>query len=255
MNTTIAKTKDEVVQSLMDSGAQYGFSRSRRHPSAKAQICGTKNRTEIIDVEKSADQLTAACEFIKKIGQKRQQVLFVGNKVEAHKIVVGAAEKCAMPFSNERWLGGTLTNWTEMKKRIAKLEDLSTKREKNELGMYTKKERLLIDREIAHLNRFFGGLVGMTQMPAALFVVDPREEKTAVSEAKARGIPVVALAGTDCDMSKIDFPIVANDASRATIQMISDAIVMALEEGMKLVPEGAAGIATPPGTETLASSV
>ncbi len=242
------------MQSLFEAGAQFGFSRSRRHPSMQPYVYAIKNRIEIIDLEKTADLLTQACNFVKSIGQKRQQILFVANKIEAMIIVREVAQRLAQPYAADRWLGGTLTNFGEMKKRIAKLLDLTQKRERQELGMYTKKERLLIDREIAHLDRFFGGLVGMTQMPGALFIVDPREEKTAIHEAKALHIPVIALAGTDCDVRPLAYPIVANDASRSSIRSIVAHIVTAYEAGMQLPAEGAAAIVTPQGVETLATA-
>jgi len=196
--------------------------------------------------------LEKACEFITSCGEKRHQILFSGNKLEAHGDVKAAGEKLDLPYSKERWLGGTLTNWAELKKRVARLEDLTQKRERGELGMYTKKERVLIDREIDHLERFFGGLRTMKRLPNVLFVVDPREENTAVAEARTLSIPIVAIAGTDCDVSLVDYPIVCNDASRATISYILDIIVAAYEEGVRKAPEGAAGITTPAGTETLA---
>ena len=251
---TVEKTKQMRVDGLMHAGTQFGFSRSRRHPSVQGFIYGVKNRVEIIDLEKTSEALEQACAFITSVAQKRQQVLFVGNKLEAHALVKEAAQKLGMPFVAERWLGGLMTNWVEMKKRIAHLLDMSGKRERNELLKYTKKERLLIDREIAHLNRFFGGLVNMTVLPAALFVVDPREEKTSIAEAAALHIPVIALAGTDCDIRGITYPIVANDASRASIAHIIAEIVAAYEAGLKLPAEGAAGIVTPAGVETIAAT-
>ncbi|OHB24530.1 MAG: 30S ribosomal protein S2, partial [Parcubacteria group bacterium RIFOXYD2_FULL_52_8] len=220
METSVQPNKEALVEALFTAGAQFGFSRSRRHPSTSAYIYGVKNRVEIIDLEKSADALARACEFVTNVAKKREKMLFVANKLEAKALVREAAERLQLPYVKERWLGGTMTNWTEMKKRIARLEDMSTKRENNELGMYTKKERLLIDREIAHLERFFGGLVSMGQLPSALFVVDPREEKTAMHEARALHIPVVALAGTDCDISQVAYPIVVNDSSRTSIAYV-----------------------------------
>ncbi len=238
---------------MFEAGAQFGFSRSRRHPSVQSYIYALKNRIELIDLEKSGEQLLRACDFVNTIARKRQQILFVANKIEAAEIVREAAGRLQMPYARERWLGGTLTNFSEMKKRIARLLDLTQKRERQELLMYTKKERLLIDREIAHLERFFAGLLNMTQMPAALFVVDPREEKTAIREAQALHIPVMALAGTDCDIRELDFPIVANDSSRSSIRAVVDRIVEAYESGLKLPAEGSAGIVTPQGVDTLAT--
>ncbi|PIR45224.1 MAG: 30S ribosomal protein S2 [Candidatus Vogelbacteria bacterium CG10_big_fil_rev_8_21_14_0_10_51_16] len=250
--TTLEKDNKIIVQELSETGAQYGFSRSRRHPTTGPFIYAVKNRVEIIDLEKSADLLIKACAFVRSVAEKREQILFSGNKLEARDAVYSVAERLEQPHAKERWLGGTITNWSELKKRVGRLVDLTQKREAGELGKYTKKERVVIDREIAHLERFFGGLLAMKQVPGALFVVDPREEHTAVAEARALKIPVVALAGTDCDVSLIDYPILANDTSRKTITYVLSAIADAYKSGLEATPKGSAGIITPEGVATLA---
>jgi len=136
-----------------------------------------------------------------------------------------------MPFVEDRWVGGTFTNFKEVRKRIDKLEKLESEREKGELVKYTKKERLMIDREIDRLNHLFSGIASIKEMPKAVFVVDPRAEKIAVKEAQDMGIPVIALAGSDCDISGITYPIVGNDASQESIRFFVNEIVKAYEEG------------------------
>jgi small subunit ribosomal protein S2 len=136
-----------------------------------------------------------------------------------------------MPYVAGRWIGGTITNAPEVKKRVAKFEDLQKQKEKGELTKYTKKERLLIDREISNLDEMFSGIVSMKEMPKALFVIDPKKEFIAVAEAKKAGIPVVALCNTDCDITKVDYPIVANDSSVSSISLFISEIVKAYKSG------------------------
>ena len=135
-----------------------------------------------------------------------------------------------MPFVDGRWIGGTLTNFAQIRKRVEKLEKLTSEKEKGELAKYTKKERLLIDREIANLERFFSGIVSMKELPKALFVVDPKKEKTAVKEALDMNIPVVALAGSDCNIRELTYPIVGNDSSQTSIQFFVNEITKTYSE-------------------------
>jgi len=152
-----------------------------------------------------------------------------------------------MPYSKERWIGGTFTNGPEIRRRIQKLEDYRGKRERNEFSVYTKKERILIDIEIARLERFLGGMTNLKNVPDALFIVDPRRETTAFTEALKMKIPVIGLANSDCDISKISHPIVANDTSRSSVQYFTDLIVSAYNEGKK------SGIATTDDTNNRAN--
>ena len=186
-----------------------------------------KNNVEIINLEKTAEGLARAKEFVADIAKAGKHILFAGGKSEAHKIVTDAAISIGMPYAAARWVGGTLTNFGQIKKRIAHLEDLLAKKEKGALDIYTKKERLVIDREIEDLKESFGGLVGMKEMPAALFVVDSDRESIAVTEARKMGVPVISLSSSDCDISKIDYPIVANDAARSSIEFFVNEIAEA----------------------------
>lgn len=213
------------IEDMFKAGAHFGYSKSRRHPSMKSLIFGVKNTVEIIDLEKTDEYLTRAKEFVASLAKEGKVILFVGAKNEAREIVKQGAAVINMPFVTNRWVGGTITNYAEIKKRIARFEDLTAKREKGELGMYTKKERLLIDREIADLEKHFGGIVSMKERPAALFVVDSRAEKIAVEEARNAKIPVVSISGSDCDITGIEYPIPANDGSRSSIAFFVEEIV------------------------------
>jgi small subunit ribosomal protein S2 len=218
---------------MFNAGAHYAFSKSRRHPSVKPYIFGAKNRVEIFDLEKTVQKLKEAKDYISGVAKEGKVVLFIGGKSEAKAAIKKAAESLGMPYVNGRWKGGTLTNFSEIKKRIDKLEELTSKREKGELEKYTKKERLMIDREIDGLEKSFSGLVSMKSIPDAVFVVDPRSEHTAVDEARSLNIPVVALAGSDCNLDQIDYPIPGNDSTLASIKFFVQEIASAFKPEKK----------------------
>ena len=220
-----------LITEMFAAGAHFGYARSRRHPSAKKFIFGTKNGIEIMDLEKTSVELENAKAFIRTLAKGGKQILFVGTKSESKKLVEDGAVSIDMPFVAERWVGGVLTNFSEIKKRIALLEDLRAKKEKGELAMYTKKERSLIDKDIERLERNFAGIVSMKEAPAAMFVVDPRKESIAIKEAQTRGIPVIALASSDCNLKEIDFPIPGNDSSVASVSFFIAQVVAAFKAG------------------------
>ena len=171
--------------------------------------------------------LAKALEFIAKLASEKKTILFVASKSEAKEILKSGAESLDMPYVSGRWIGGTITNFEQIKKRVARLDELTSKKEKGELGKYTKKERLLFDREIEKLTVFFGGIRKMSKLPDALFVIDPKKEQIAVTEAVDNHIPVIALSGTDCDISKVNFAIPANDSSRSSIEYFVNKVVEA----------------------------
>lgn len=225
------KESNSIVDALFSVGAHFGFVKARRHPSAKPFIFGAKNGLEIFDLEKTSKELEKALNFIESKGKENALVLFVGGKSEAREAVRSAAADLDMPFVAGRWIGGTISNFSEIKKRITKLEDLTSQREKGELGKYTKKERLLIDREIDRLDLYFSGLSKLKMIPKLLVVVDPKKEAIAVAEAKKLKIPVVALAGSDNDLYSVDYAIPGNDSSRQSIGFIMKEISAAYKRG------------------------
>ncbi|MEN9649324.1 MAG: ribosomal protein small subunit ribosomal protein [Candidatus Parcubacteria bacterium] len=227
--------KKPLIEAMFNAGAHYGFIKSRRHPTVKPFIFGTKNKIEIFDLEKTETQLDAALEFVKKVAASGKQLLFVSGKSEAKGAVKKAAESIGQPFVASRWVGGTFTNFEIIRKRVEKLLDLMSQKEKGELTKYTKKERLMIDREIDRLNALFNGITAMPTLPGAIFVVDSKKEHIAVAEARDKGIPVIALAGADCDVTLLDHAIVANDSAIASIAFFADKVAEAYTEGKKLV--------------------
>ncbi len=220
-----------ILEAMFTAGAHYGHTRSRRHPSVAAFIFGKKNASEIINLEGTRVSLERAEEFLEELGKARKQLLMVGNKPEARMVLRKEAERLGVPYVSARWIGGTITNFEEIKKRLAKLEDLRAKRSSGDLDVYTKRERGVIDKEIGDLERKFSGLLTLKGLPGALIVVDSRAEEIAVLEARARKIPVVSISSSNCDISKIDYPIVANDSSSSSITFFIGRLADAYKRG------------------------
>lgn len=225
----------DLIRRMFEVGAHYGYSKATRHPSATAGVYGTKEGMEIIDLEKTAVVLTEAKQFVTKLAADKKQILFISSKPEARESIKTAAESIDQPYIAGRWIGGTFTNYEQMKKRISKLADLKSKRDKGELGKYTKKEQLLISRDIEDLEGRFGGVSNMKGMPAVIFVVDPKTESIAVREANILEIPVIALLNTDNSDATIAYPIRANDATRGSIKLFVEEIARAYADGVKSV--------------------
>ncbi len=242
-NKDIVRTP--IIDSMFKAGAHFAYSKSRRHPSTKAFIFGVKNKVEIFDLEKTQLLLSKALEVVSSLSQFNKQILFVGGKSEAKEAIKAAGISLGMPYVAGRWIGGTFTNFDEIKKRVAKLEQLTGERERGELIKYTKKERLLIDREIENLEIMFSGIVPMREMPKAMFVIDPKREKIAVQEAIDKGIPVIALLGSDCDLKEVTFPIVGNDSSLSSIQFFVGEVVKAYKTAKKAPAEVSVATSTP----------
>lgn len=231
MNETDNTINGDILDAMFKAGVHFGYSRSSRHPSMKPVIYGMKNRVEIINLEKTSEYLEKAKAFMRSLASGGKVVLFVGTKNESRAVIRNAAELSGMPYVTERWVGGIFTNFEEVKKRIARMKELQEKKQKGELDVYTKKERLLLSREEDRLVKLFGGLGDMASLPAAIFVVDTKKEKIAVTEAKKMGIPVIALVNSDCDLRDADFPIPGNDASVASIRFIAGELVSSLRAG------------------------
>ncbi len=222
------------IENLFKAGAHFAYSKSRRHPSAKPFIFGVKNKVEIFDLEKTEVELQKAKDFVKTFGETGAQILFVGGKSEAKEAIKNVAQSLNMPYVAGRWIGGSLTNFSEIRKRVIKLETLTSQKEKGELAKYTKKERLLIDRDIARLQMSFSGLVTMKELPKVMFVVDSKKEHIAVAEAKKNGVKIISLSGSDCDLGEVDYAIPGNDVSMHSIAYVVSEIASAYKEGLAL---------------------
>lgn len=207
-------------KALMEAGVHYGYSRTRRHPTVTPFLYGSKNGIDIIDTEKTISQLEQAGTFLASLGAAGKTVLFVGVKPEAHAAITETAEALKQPYVTERWIGGMLTNFGQMKDRIQKLEKMREDKTSAEFAKYTKKEQILLNRELARLERYFSGVVGLTKMPDAIVLIDQRKEDIALLEARKVGVPVISIGNTDCSIREIEYPIIANDSSRSSIAMI-----------------------------------
>lgn len=232
VDNTLKKSPGGVVDALFSVGAHFGFVKSRRHPSAKPFIFGSKNNIEIFNLEKTSKELEKALAFIELKGKEGAMGLWVGGKSEAREAITKASSELEMPYVAGRWIGGTLSNFSEIKKRIARLAELTEQREKGELSKYTKKERLLFDREIDKLTIYFGGLYHLKALPKFLVAIDPKKEYIAVAEARKLGIPVIALAGSDSNLYELNYAIPANDSSRQSIAFIIQELVTAYKKGL-----------------------
>jgi len=226
--------KSTLIERLFKSGSHFGFKKRRRHPTAAQYLFATKDGNDIFDLEKTAALLGEAKEVLKQAGLQGKTVLFVGTKTEASKLLEAAALRAEAPFAANRWIGGMLTNYSEIKKRINRLETLNSEGESGELERkYTKKERVVIGREMTKLNFNFFGISKMPKLPDYMLVVDPRHDQVAVKEALTLNIPLLAIMSSDCDASQINHPVVANDSLQASVSMLLDELTDAYIEGKK----------------------
>ncbi|MCC7500461.1 30S ribosomal protein S2 [Candidatus Nomurabacteria bacterium] len=223
-------TKNTLIERLFSVGAHFGYAARYRHPSTTSFLFGAKGSVELFDLEKTASLLDQALAFVKSLAAEKKVILFVSGKAESRDTLRRVAERIGQPYASGRWIGGTLTNWNEIKKRLARLEEHIAMRDGGQLAKFTKRERLLIDREITDLEAMFGGLRGMSKLPDALVIVDPRAEKGAAEEARQLNIPVVAFLNSDCDASSIQYPIPGNDASAAAVTLVLDEIAKAYQD-------------------------
>ena len=232
----LKKEGDSIIEKMFEAGAHYGYSKTRRHPSVSPFIYATKNKADIINLEKTSGMLDRALQFIKGLGASGKVVLFVGTKPEAKAAIKNAAEALNMPYVVERWIGGTLSNFTEIKKRITELENYRKDSLGGGLDKYTKKERVVMAKKMEKLTRYYSGLIGLKKTPDALFIVDAKSEHIAATEARKSGVPLVALLNSDSNIKWVDYPIVANDAAIPSIKFFAKAAENAYREGQSSIP-------------------
>lgn len=198
------KSQTNLIERLFASGAHFGFKKSRRHPTVTPYLFATKDGSDIFDLEKTAGSIAEVTALLEEAGKQGKVVLFVSTKDEMSRLVKDTAEKVGQPYVVNRWIGGMLTNWSEIKKRIYRLESLISEKESGELERkYTKKERVLLNREADKLQFNFGGIKSCTKIADMMVVVDPRHDSIAVTEANEMGLPVVAIMSSDCDASTV----------------------------------------------------
>ena len=218
-----------LVKELVEAGVHYGHRASRWNPKMRPYIYARKNLIHIIDVRETVRGLLRAKKYLAQISSQGSLVLFVGTKRQAADAVGAEAQRCGMPFVNDRWLGGTLTNFRTIRSRLGRLEELEDIMNTDKINSYSKKMQSALTREHRKMFRNLNGIRTMNRLPECLVIVDPKKEKNAVSEAQKLGIATVALIDTDCDPDRVDLPIPGNDDSMRSIElimkMLSDAIV------------------------------
>jgi small subunit ribosomal protein S2 len=227
------------IDAMFAAGCHFGLGRSRRNPSIAEYVFTTKNSTDILDLEKTVGLMDTAKKFVSELAKEGKIILFVGGKKEASVATKFGAQALGMPFVDSRWIGGSLTNFSQIRKRIDRYEKLIADREKGELTKYTKRERMLIDKEIIKLEKMFFGIVSMKKLPDAIFIIDSKHEKSAASEALLMKIPIIALVNSDCNISRIKYPMIGNDASKLSVQFFVNEIVKAYEDGKKEIAKKA----------------
>ena len=219
------------LEDMLQAGVHFGHQTSRWHPKMAPYLFGSRSGVHIIDLETTQKKLAEALDFVKSVVARGGQVLFVGCKRQAKDLVREAAVSAGMPFVTERWLGGTLTNFAQIKKSIKRLKTLKEQQEKGELRKYTKKEQLLIAREIMEMEEKLGGIADMEKLPEAMFVVDVRHEKTAVEEARETGTKIVALCDSNVNPEFVQYVIPANDDAVKGIALMTRLVAEAVKEG------------------------
>jgi len=225
------------MKQLLETGVHFGHRTRRWNPKMARYIYTERNGVHIIDLQQTVKALEKGYAVVRDTVAHGQKVLFVGTKRQAQESIRQEASRCSMPYVNQRWLGGTLTNWRTIRERIEHLRDLETRREAGEFSLLTKREALMRDREIAKLNARLGGLRDMDRLPGAIFVIDVNNEMTAVREADRLGIPIVAVVDTNCDPDLIDYVIPANDDAIRAIRLLTAKMADAALEGLALRKE------------------
>ncbi|OGH64771.1 MAG: 30S ribosomal protein S2 [Candidatus Magasanikbacteria bacterium RIFCSPHIGHO2_01_FULL_41_23] len=223
--------KTPTILEMLQAGAHFGHHVSRWHPQMKPFIFTERNRIHILNLEKTEAQLNTVLPAIKQMAAEGKQILFVTTKPQARELVKQAAIDCGMPYLTERWLGGMLTNFSEIKKLIKKYISLKDKQAKGELSNYTKKEQLEISKELEKMDTFLAGLVTLDRMPDALFIPSVQREKTAMTEAGKTGVEIIGICDTNANPTKVTHVIPANDDAVKSITIMVHLVRDAINEG------------------------
>ncbi len=218
------------MKQLLEAGVHFGHQTRRWNPKMAPYIFTERNGIYIIDLQKTIKMIDDAYDFMREVGASGKPVLFVGTKKQAQAAIKDEANRCGMYFVNERWLGGMLTNYKTISKRIDRLNEIREMEEDGTINKYAKKEILKIRNEAEKLEKFLGGIKDMKGMPGAIFVVDPKKEKIAVKEARILGIPVIGIVDTNCDPDDVDYIIPANDDAIRAVKLITSVMADAIIE-------------------------
>lgn len=237
MENNTESHKELELQDLIEAGVQFGHQTRRWNPKMKRFIFSKRNGIHIIDLRKTLDRLAIAQEAVRRTVMSGERILFVCTKKSLKTVVEQEAKSCGAFYITERWLGGMLTNFQTIRKQIRRLKELERGQEESAFEFYTKKERLLLDRERTKLDKYLSGVKDMSRLPGALFVVDAKRESTAIREANALGVPIIGVIDTNADPELIDYPIPGNDDAIRSVGLISSSISQVIREASALVPE------------------
>lgn len=231
------KTKSIVSESLakdmFKAGVHFGHRKSAWNPKMKPFIFGVRNNVHIIDLEKTMEKLEKALEFIKSTLKEKGQILLIGTRPQDQLLIEKAAKEVKMPYVVTRWIGGLLTNFTVVRKRVDYLIELEGKKKSGEFKKYTKKEQLNFDREIEKLKKKFEGVKTLKKLPDVILVLSLKEQKTAITEARKKNIPIIALVDTNCDPDLVDYPIPSNDDASSALEFMLGKIIEVIKKNDK----------------------
>ena len=219
------------MKQLLESGVHFGHQTRRWNPKMEQYIFTERNGIYIIDLQQTVRLIDKAYDYVKEQAAEGKEILFVGTKRQAQETIKTEAERCGMPYVNERWLGGMLTNYQTIKKRIDRLEELEEMEEDGTFEVLPKKEVIELERERDKLKKFLGGIRDMDGLPDVVYITDPRKESIAVSEARKLDIPIVSIVDSNCDPDLIDYVIPGNDDAIRAVKLISSVIADAVLEG------------------------
>ena len=219
------------MKQLLEAGVHFGHQKKRWDPRMKEYIFAERNGIYIIDLQKTVRGLEKAYEFVRKVAEEGGTVLFVGTKRQAQDTIAEEAIRCGQFYINQRWLGGLMTNFPTIRRRVTRMIELRKYDENNSWDNFSKKEKAVLLKEQAKLERYLSGIAEMKNIPDALFLIDPRREENAIAEARKLGIPVVSIVDTNCDPGMVDFPIPGNDHAIRAIKLITGLMANAVIEG------------------------
>ena len=229
---------DITMKQLLEAGVHFGHQTTRWNPKMKKYIYGPRNGIYIVDLQKTLKMFREAEKFVRKITEAGKKILFVATKKQAQELIKEEAERCGMYFINQRWLGGTMTNFSTIRKSIERLLQLEKMEEEGDFELLHKKEALKKHKEIEKLNKFLGGIKHMRELPHAIFIIDTQKERIALAEAKNLGVKTVALVDTNCDPDGIDYPFPGNDDAIRSIKLFASRIADVAIEGQEVFQAG-----------------
>jgi small subunit ribosomal protein S2 len=222
------------IKTMLEAGVHFGHQKRRWNPKMAKYIFGERNGIYIIDLQKTAQRLKAAIEFIRGVTAKGGTILFVGTKKQSQLPISEEAARCGMPFVSQRWLGGTLTNFSTVRRSLLRFRALKKSKEDGSLYRLPKGEVMIKERELERMQKNLGGIENLSRLPEAVFIVDPHKERTAVQEATRLHIPIVALCDTNCDPDEVDFPVPSNDDAIRAIRLMCSVIAESAKEGREI---------------------